>query len=185
MSISKFFPPAIHRNDDSVEVGPRRDKRPFGQNRRGSAPETKTGIMPPKPGWEIDLSELLVKARVEAIERDVSDLKKSINQILNIIEHTKAIPFASPIVTFAPELFKLSTPLNVVLTQVENGYIASFPEANLGSSGETMHEAIENLKDLILTVYREFESMDDDSLGPAILKQKTILFNLIQRSREA
>lgn len=185
MSICKKFPPTLHRNDDSVEAGPGRYKRPFGQNRRRSASETKTWITPQKPGWESDLSELLVKARVEAIERDVSDLKKSINQILYRIEHTKAISFASPIVTFAPEPFKLSTPLSVVLTPVENGYIASFPEANLGSSGETMHEAIENLKDLILTVYREFESMDDESLGPAILKQKTILFDLIQRSPES
>lgn len=47
-----------------------------------------------------------------------------------------------------------------------------------------MFEAIENLKDLILTVYREFETTDDDSLGPAMLKQKTILFDLIRRSRE-
>lgn len=185
MTIGKDFPPGTHRNDKGIPKERRRERDPLGQNRWGSASETKPVPWPLKSGWENSLANLLLERRIEVIERMVSDQKTSIDQKSNFDDKTKRSPFVAPIVTLAPEPYELSRPLNIVLTQVDDGFIASFPEANLGSSGDTMYEAIDNLKDLILTVYREFETEEDDSLGPAILKQKKILFDLIKRSREA
>lgn len=106
MNNYKSFPSGIHRNIDDVDERIGRANHPLVRTRRAAAFESKPGKTAPKPGWDRDLSELLVKVRIEAIERDVSDLQKMLDQILNAIERTKAIPFVSPIVTFAPEPFK-------------------------------------------------------------------------------
>lgn len=54
-------------------------------------------------------------------------------------------------------------------------YIASIPEANLNSSGNTWDEAIENLQDVIAGTYRLLNRFPKSKLGPEPLRQKAFL----------
>ena len=83
--------------------------------------------------------------------------------------------------TFAPEPFEVVEPFDIVIQSDDDGYVASFLEANISSAGDTQHEALENLKDLILMIFQDFEGEEDDSLGPAMLRQRMILLGLIRR----
>jgi predicted RNase H-like HicB family nuclease len=86
------------------------------------------------------------------------------------------------IASFRPEPFEVVKPFEVVIREVEGGYEASFIEANIGTTGDTRHEALENLKDLILMIFRDFEGEDDATLGPAMRKQRDILSDFIRRT---
>jgi predicted RNase H-like HicB family nuclease len=97
------------------------------------------------------------------------------------LERPAPISVQLAISTFAPEPFEVIKPFNIVIQSDDGGYTASWIEANIGSAGDTQHEAMENLKDLILMIFEDFEGDEDDALGPAMLKQKTILLDLIRR----
>ena len=125
-------------------------------------------------GRVVPSSSLPEGARVEMILADESPCVPT-------LERPAATSIQLAISTFAPEPFEVVNPFNVVLQSDDGGFVASFFEANISSAGETRHEAIENLKDLILMIFQDFEGGGDGSLGPAMLRQKTILLGLIRR----
>lgn len=89
--------------------------------------------------------------------------------------------FAVPISTLAPEPFELVGLIFALIQQSEGCYTASFLDANLGASGETKVEALEGLKDRIVTTFERLEGKPDDKLGPGPLRQKRVLTSLIRR----
>lgn len=85
-----------------------------------------------------------------------------------------------PISTFAPEPFEVVKGFSVVVRPDEDGFVATLFDANISSSGETPEEAVANVKDLILMIFRDFETKDDRDLGPAMIQQKYALRGLIR-----
>ena len=65
----------------------------------------------------------------------------------------------------------------------DGSFIASFLEASLAASGDTEAEALDGLKDRIITTFERLESKTDDKLGPVPLRQKQLLTSLIRRLR--
>lgn len=92
-----------------------------------------------------------------------------------------AATFAVPVSTFAPRPFEPRRPINAVIAPCPGGYTASFLDADLATSGDSEAEALDNLKDLLLLVFEDFEKADDATLGPAMLKQKSVLRDVIAR----
>ena len=90
-------------------------------------------------------------------------------------------PVCVPISTFAPEPFEVITPFSVVVQPDDEGYVATLFHADISSSGDTQEEAVANLKDLVLMIFRDFEHEEDDKLGPAMVRQKRALMSLIRR----
>jgi hypothetical protein len=88
--------------------------------------------------------------------------------------------YAISIATFAPEPYELLKPISVVMESQGDGFVASFVEANINTSGETEHEAINTIKDMILMAYERLSAKDDHQLGPGPLKQMQILTSLIR-----
>ena len=84
------------------------------------------------------------------------------------------------IANFGPEPYELKEPIPVVIKREGNEYTASFVEANINSSGESELEAIELLKDLILSRHDRLRQTDDSKLGHHPLRQKQILVDLIR-----
>jgi hypothetical protein len=92
-------------------------------------------------------------------------------------------PFISlivPITSFAPEPFRVISPIYAVVQGEEGDYMATFFDANVGSSGETQLEAIIKLKDMIIICYENLEC-NDESLGPAMKRQKAVLNEFMKR----
>jgi hypothetical protein len=54
----------------------------------------------------------------------------------------------------------------VALKPSDDGFIAAFFDANIGSSGDTEEEAIDNLRTLIIETFELLESTQPGKLGP-------------------
>ncbi|MDG3007775.1 type II toxin-antitoxin system HicB family antitoxin [Paludisphaera mucosa] len=113
--------------------------------------------------------------------KDVAGLREQVEKLERRTRRRATPPVAVPISTFAPRPFEPRRPIGVVIGPCRGGFTASFLDANLSTSGETEAEALDNLKDLLLMAYEDFEQSDDSALGPAMLKQKSVLFDVIQR----
>lgn len=82
--------------------------------------------------------------------------------------------------SLAPSELSLKRGLPVSITEATDGYIASFVEANIHSSGVNEWEAIENLKTLIIDAYQMLQDIEPSALGPMPSKQLAILQSFIQ-----
>ena len=54
-------------------------------------------------------------------------------------------------------------------------YIASFYDANLSTSGDTVEEAYDNLKNIIISYFNILNRHKENELGPGPLMQKKVL----------
>jgi len=75
----------------------------------------------------------------------------------------------------APEPYKLRRPFTATVQSDSPGFVASFPEASIHASGETQDEAIANLKDMIVLVYRCLSGEPADRLGDGPAQQLAVL----------
>jgi predicted RNase H-like HicB family nuclease len=85
-----------------------------------------------------------------------------------------------PIQTFEPEPYSLLKPMSVLIEDSEDGYLASFFDANIGTSGETEQEAFENLKSLVLDMFDSLNREAPERLGPEPARQLAVLRSFIR-----
>ncbi len=115
--------------------------------------------------------------RRATLERLAARLRRTEAKLEKIVR----APIVVPISTLAPEPFEIVGPIHAVIQENDGSFIASFPEANLGASGETKAEALDGLKDRIVTTFERLDQKPDAKLGPGPLHQKHVLNSLIRR----
>ena len=86
-----------------------------------------------------------------------------------------------PITTFSPEPFEVINEILVVVQPTDDDYMASFFDANIHASGDTQEEAVANLKDIMLIMFRRFEKEPSNRLGPEPKRQLAVLRNFLQK----
>jgi predicted RNase H-like HicB family nuclease len=133
--------------------------------------------------WTSLAQMLIVKLsldnRVELAEKELKNLSSRLTRIEGLCEKALQGAVCIPISTFAPEPFEIIRDFSVVVQPEEESFVATLFDANISSSGETREEAVANVKDLILMIFRGLE--DDVELGPAMIRQKHALMSLIRR----
>jgi hypothetical protein len=83
--------------------------------------------------------------------------------------------------TFAPEPYEMLKEINVLIEQDgEDNYRASFVDANVNASGCNEFEAVEGLKELLLSRYEFLNTTLPEKLGPGPKKQIAILREFIR-----
>jgi predicted RNase H-like HicB family nuclease len=87
-----------------------------------------------------------------------------------------------PIISLAPEPFHIDTPISVVVQGTDGDYTATFFDANIGSSGETQQEAVDNLKELLIMSFESLADDQEESLGPLMKRQKLVLEAFMRRA---
>jgi hypothetical protein len=113
--------------------------------------------------------------------KEISDLKRLEDRIADLgtrIER-RADAKIVPVQTFAPEPYTLLKPMSVLIEDSEDGYLASFFDANIGTSGETEQEAFENLKSLVLDIFDSLSREAPERLGPEPARQLAVLRSFI------
>lgn len=95
------------------------------------------------------------------------------------LETTAVAPKATTIHSFAPEPYKVLLPINVVIEPAEGGFVATFYDANISASGETEHEAFENLKSLTLDIFDSLRREARERLGPEPARQLAVLRSVL------
>ena len=76
---------------------------------------------------------------------------------------------------------RLVQPIAVIVEQTsEKNFVANFAQANVNASGDTIDEAIANLKDIMVAKYEHFSALPRSRLGPAPRRQLAVLKKLIE-----
>ena len=117
-------------------------------------------------------------ARLSVLEQDVRMLRQQVEEL------RRQAPITVPVATLAPEPYDIMEPFQAVVRTSEDEYIASFFDANLSSSGSTPEQAVENLKDVIVTVFESFSAHEETRLGPGPKKQLRVLKRFLRRADE-
>ncbi len=109
------------------------------------------------------------------LESEVDRLREQVEALSEDASRSEIIPIG----TFAPEPYKLVRPIQVVVTQCGDAYIATFLDANVRVSGDTQQEAYDQLKCAILDTFDLLTNESDSTLGPDPLRHKRVLCDLI------
>lgn len=97
-------------------------------------------------------------------------------------------PFVVPIVSLAPEPFSVLREIPILVTPkvMANSddieYVAQFVEANVGSTGDSLEEAIANVKDRLVAEFDFLDNMAPKKLGAGPTRQLAILREVIART---
>jgi len=133
------------------------------------------------------------KAAPKTVARRKAALKKLLSKshpafagrltrLEKLCENSSSASVCVPISTLAPEPFDVIKNFYVVVQSEEDCYVATLFDANISSSGDSQEEAVANVIDLTVMIFRSLENEDDSKLGPAIVRQKHALQSLIRRS---
>jgi len=128
------------------------------------------------------VEKIRLEARIAGLERSVRELSSKLEGAEAKLNKILPPPFVVPITTLAPEPYEVMGRIYAVFQQDDDGYMASFLDANLGASGVTKSEAMDGLKDRIVTTFERLAGKPDEKLGPGPLRQKRVLLSLIRRS---
>ena len=148
---------------------------------------------PPRPQRELFVSEspddlanvfisfardIHVKAetelRVSILEKVVLELRHSLMELAN--RQTITVPITS----LAPEPLTLRHPIFVVVQPEGDEFSATFFDANINASGDTQTEAVDNLKEILVSAYRRLFDLGESKLGPGPRKQLAVLRTIIR-----
>jgi predicted RNase H-like HicB family nuclease len=139
--------------------------------------------------WKESIPAIIYRARIISLERNYQqllrkfeDLTDQVGRLRDCVNDGLTNPVVIPISTFAPEGYETIAPIHVVIRRDDEGFVASFVEANINASGDTQSEAISMLKDMILGTYDRIIEKNDDQLGPVPRRQKKLLEKLIRKS---
>lgn len=86
-----------------------------------------------------------------------------------------------PIQSFAPEPFEAVGIIHAVVEATNGEFTASFFDANLHAVGETETDAIDALKDLILSRHDYLDRTPSEKLALPLQKQQAVLRQFIRR----
>lgn len=89
-----------------------------------------------------------------------------------------------PIAVFIGTLetgYNLVKPIIVTARQVDNAFVASFSEANINASGDTVDDAVLNLRCLIADLFDLLREHTLDTLGQESARQLSVLRSYITK----
>jgi predicted DNA-binding antitoxin AbrB/MazE fold protein len=107
-------------------------------------------------------------------DRHLADVKESFAQ------PSDSQSVVVPITTLQPEPFDLFRDVPVVVQPTDDGYLATFFDANIGMTGDTKEESVANLRMLLVDVFEELEK-EEAQLGPHPARQLAVLRSFMKR----
>lgn len=124
--------------------------------------------------YQTILSKWKLDVKIKALEREMAVLQ---NRIKNVESQQ---PVIIPIETLAPEPFDIIKPFQAVIRPFQGEFIASFFDASINASGETIDEAYLNLKEIIVSTFEMLLSHKTAELGPIPFRQLKVLSSFIK-----
>jgi hypothetical protein len=113
-------------------------------------------------------------ARLDGLSARVQSLEEKLSQV--------ALGAVCPtcISSFADEPYDLIRPIPVTVQEVEEGvFVATFLDANVSMTGETLPESVRELADYLLDLYDRLNELSSDELGPGPSRQLAVLNQFI------
>ena len=123
--------------------------------------------------------QLETEELIKQLSLQFSELKRRLDNLMNQ-QHT----FVTFITSLGDDELQVIKPIPVTVRQDDDGYVASFFDANIGSGGETPQSAVSNLQSLIAEIFRIQEEESIEDLGPLMIKQRNVLLEVICRTSQ-
>ena len=128
--------------------------------------------------------------RILQLELRISDLARQCKSLQNRVKQLEetASSMLVPINTFAPNPFEVMKPIVVLVEPVteEDGepceYIASFVDASISATGDTLEEAVALLKGRMTSQFKFLTGLPADRLGRMPQQQLAALQAVMRRS---
>ncbi len=144
--------------------------------------------VPGESDWMEILSQALAKTLIrikEGIQKDsrLNALEERLNELENrLAETVTRDSVVVPITTFAPEPFQVLKEIKAVIQKEdEDEFTATFFDANVNATGCNQVDAIDNLKDLILSRFEFLNAQSPEKLGLGLAKQIAVLREFVAR----
>jgi hypothetical protein len=90
--------------------------------------------------------------------------------------------FVVPITSLAPAPFHVLKDIKAVIQPSGDEYMATFFDANINTAGCNEQEAIDNLKDLLVSRFLYLSGQPSEQLAPPLARQIAVLREFIRRS---
>lgn len=110
-----------------------------------------------------------------SLQERIGLLEKKVNEL------SRDGSFVVPITTLAPEPFDLLKEIKVVVHPSGDEFVASFFDANVNATGCNETEALDTLKEILVSRFDYLESLPPEKLGPGPAKQLAVLRCFIRR----
>lgn len=131
--------------------------------------------------------------------REVAGLGKELPQLVNLQQDivrelsellrnfkddhlTRPHSITIPITTLVPAPFKVIREIPIVVQPADEGFTATFFDANISTSGDTQEEALENVKSLLVDLLDDLEKEPAERLGPEPMRQLKVLKAFMRRT---
>lgn len=88
-----------------------------------------------------------------------------------------------PIQCLSPEPFEVIKEIKAVVRPADYEFVASFFDANVNASGCNENEAVENLKEMLVSRFEQLDALPPKKLGPGPARQIAVLREFIRRKR--
>jgi len=176
--------PAHSRSEEAWEIS----QTPWHAETCGPDPLSIAGT------WQASLQELPIPnfaaivearlkeaARLASIEERLAGLEERLGRI-----EAMAAPLSTTLYlsTFAPEPYSLKRPIPIFIQETTGGFLASFVDANINTSGDTQQEAFANARELILDVFDRLHGLPAKKLGPGPARQFAVLRDFINAATD-
>ncbi len=142
-------------------------------------------VAQPSVGRETREVPSAIDDKIANLEAVIKALKKELSacrgQIYGLRSDLKSIPSIkqTQLIDIGEE-FELTQPISIVLEESEDEVIASFPEVELFSTGNTESEAILNLKSKLIELFIDLTGTPQNELGKLPLVWLRILNKVIK-----
>ncbi|MBU4273439.1 MAG: antitoxin family protein [Planctomycetes bacterium] len=116
----------------------------------------------------------------DGVLKPLERLELGEHQQVQIVVESESLPLVVPITTLDPDPFELIRDIPVVVQPTDDGFLATFFDANIGMTGDTREEAVANLRLLLADVFDELEK-EEARLGPPLVRQLAVLRGFMKR----
>jgi hypothetical protein len=135
-------------------------------------------------GWEKALGQAANRVVDEVVHTQHEDslrlqqLQKEVRLLKQQLHDARTC--STVIASLAPEPFVLNKSIPVLIRHEGDSYVATFVEANINASGDTLPNAVDNLKDVLVALFQRLSQEPKASLGKRPTKQLAILQEFLQ-----
>ncbi len=141
---------------------------------------TASVSQPVQADWQAKVKsafeQLAAKAggdRLARVEKELLELKEN----CNVLRDRQSI--VVPVNSLDPEPYELLKGFMAVVQPEDESFVATFFDANINASGETQADAIENLKDVLITTFQSLEN--ETRLGRGAARRLAILRTIMRK----
>lgn len=118
------------------------------------------------------------------LRQQFSGLEQRLMQAIDeIVQQADCRSWTVYITTLGVDAYQLARDIPVTVRFTGDDYVARFTDANVGASGDSEQEAIDNFKEVLVAKFELLDGLMEDKIGPGPSRDLRALRQLIGKGR--